>query len=568
MSNNNETLSKAYALYQNEKLEAAKTALMPILSKPEAPAKAYHLAALIARDNEDLQLAQNYLRAGLSLTPTDHEMLNTLGTVAGKMQDPIRAQKAFDAALNVNPSYEIARKNRAFMHLQYQNPRMALAEFDALIKDFPDDLTYRLARIYALKDTEHCKQALTELDTISNLTTKPEELAFLRSQILFQLGDYEKAIAANNAALSSPIFGPRAIANTAQLLHMLNQWTAADAYLAGMLTGEEHRSEMSVAAARAYHAAGDSEAASAVLDKAARTVPDNPDIMGFRGRMHLDAGRVEAAYADTLAALQLRPGDLSLMAEFARAAMSAGKITDAMHVAQSALTRRPNDQFWMAMRATGGRLLGTDYHYYFNYETYVRVYDLKAPIGYTSIDAFNIDLKKRLGTIHDFSKAPLDQSVRAGVQTSPNLVQLEDPILKSFFVTVRSSLDDYMATIGTDQTHPLTRRNTGYARPVSAWSIRLSKGGHHVDHIHPEGWISSSYYVDVPDEVNDETSRAGWIRFGRPPLDIGLEAEHYIQPKAGRLVLFPSYMWHGTVPLRQKDTRLTLPFDVLPDMPR
>jgi hypothetical protein len=37
-----------------------------------------------------------------------------------------------------------------------------------------------------------------------------------------------------------------------------------------------------------------------------------------------------------------------------------------------------------------------------------------------------------------------------------------------------------------------------------------------------------------------------------------------IQPVTGRLVLFPSYMWHGTVPFHDKSARTTIAFDVVP----
>jgi ectoine hydroxylase-related dioxygenase (phytanoyl-CoA dioxygenase family) len=46
----------------------------------------------------------------------------------------------------------------------------------------------------------------------------------------------------------------------------------------------------------------------------------------------------------------------------------------------------------------------------------------------------------------------------------------------------------------------------------------------------------------------------------QPPL----AAEHFVKPEAGTLVLFPSYMWHGTIPFRGETPRLAVAFDVLP----
>jgi len=94
--------------------------------------------------------------------------------------------------------------------------------------------------------------------------------------------------------------------------------------------------------------------------------------------------------------------------------------------------------------------------------------------------------------------------------------------------------------------------------------VRLRPGGFHIDHVHPLGWLSSAYYVSLPD-LSDENSRAGWLRFGRPGLRLtGCRPEWFVRPEAGMLALFPSYFWHGTVPFERGDQRLTAAFDVVP----
>lgn len=40
-----------------------------------------------------------------------------------------------------------------------------------------------------------------------------------------------------------------------------------------------------------------------------------------------------------------------------------------------------------------------------------------------------------------------------------------------------------------------------------------------------------------------------------------------VQPKPGRLVLFPSYWWHGTRPFHSTEPRTTIAFDVVPTLP-
>jgi hypothetical protein len=83
----------------------------------------------------------------------------------------------------------------------------------------------------------------------------------------------------------------------------------------------------------------------------------------------------------------------------------------------------------------------------------------------------------------------------------------------------------------------------------------------------PERLDQLRYYVALPDAVQDEKEQQGWIKFGEPPFEIGLKhaIRRSVQPVPGRLVLFPSYMWHGTVPFHSGDPRLTIAFDVVPD---
>ena len=84
-------------------------------------------------------------------------------------------------------------------------------------------------------------------------------------------------------------------------------------------------------------------------------------------------------------------------------------------------------------------------------------------------------------------------------------------------------------------------------------------------HTHPMGWISSALYVTVPEESQRGVAPAGYLQFGKPPPELALALEPYgsIEPKPGRLVLFPSTMWHGTAPFTNGE-RMTIAFDVVP----
>jgi len=98
-----------------------------------------------------------------------------------------------------------------------------------------------------------------------------------------------------------------------------------------------------------------------------------------------------------------------------------------------------------------------------------------------------------------------------------------------------------------------------------SWSVRLRGGGKHSNHVHPQGWISSALYIALPAQTAGERSDAGWFTIGDPDERLGLTvgASQTIEPVPARLVLFPSYLWHGTVSFAEGE-RLTVAFDVRP----
>ena len=100
-------------------------------------------------------------------------------------------------------------------------------------------------------------------------------------------------------------------------------------------------------------------------------------------------------------------------------------------------------------------------------------------------------------------------------------------------------------------------------RFAGSWSVRLGGGGHHSNHVHPQGWISSALYLALPSRQATDSPESGFLVLGEPPAELGIDlAPHtVIEPKVSRVALFPSWMWHGTRPFAEGE-RLTVAFDV------
>lgn len=159
----------------------------------------------------------------------------------------------------------------------------------------------------------------------------------------------------------------------------------------------------------------------------------------------------------------------------------------------------------------------------------------------------------------------LNQSVNGGTQTEGMLLARIDPEIEQLREEIRACVRRYVDALPPPDTrHPLLG-SPRQARPrfAGSWSVRLRGGGHHSSHVHPAGWISSALYIDLPERAADEPAHSGWLAIGAPPAELGLDLAPtaMIEPQPGKLVLFPSTTWHGTMPFAAGE-RLTVAFDI------
>lgn len=179
------------------------------------------------------------------------------------------------------------------------------------------------------------------------------------------------------------------------------------------------------------------------------------------------------------------------------------------------------------------------------------------------------ELAAFLRTLHVAEGEYLDQSVRGGTQTDGPLLSHIDPIIRQLRSAITAAVRGYLNALPPiDPYHPLLRyRRDRTIRFAGSWSVRLRAGGRHSNHVHPQGWISSALYVALPSRSSHDLEDAGWLTLGAPAEDLGLGFDpiRKIEPRPGQLVLFPSWMWHGTVPFAEGE-RLTVAFDVRPPL--
>lgn len=318
--------------------------------------------------------------------------------------------------------------------------------------------------------------------------------------------------------------------------------------------------------AKLLTSAGNLDEAADLLERAAGHLPDDLSLVLAAAQSALEAERLADAERHARHGETLAPGEVAALIQSAIVSLALGRPEAALLRMRKAMTLKPLDQSVLAWAATAARAAGDPlYGRLCDYDSMVGTYELEPPAGWTTQADFLRDLRSALDKHHVMAEHPSAQSLRHGTQTTYLLSGSSDPAIQAFFKALDKPLREHIARLGTGE-DPLRRRNNGGYRIVGAWSVRLRPGGFHLDHLHHEGWISSAFYVETPDGALERESKEGWLRLGQPPFPTvpKLPVERFIRPKPGRLVLFPSYMWHGTVPFHTEERRTTIAFDLVP----
>lgn len=253
----------------------------------------------------------------------------------------------------------------------------------------------------------------------------------------------------------------------------------------------------------------------------------------------------------------------------ARHAFRVRDVDLAADCAENAVRLDPVNQEAWSHLGTAWRLAGDEREYWLcDYEKMVRYVEIAPPPGYDDLPAFLGVLEAVLGKLHNATREPVNQSVRGGTQTAGQLFGRLEPVIRETEAALRGAVEDWLAVLPLRVEHPFLARKQPGVRFVGSWSVRLKASGRHSNHIHPKGWMSSAFHVALPGAArdSDHRSQAGWLQFGMPLEDLGLDLppRRIVQPKPGHLALFPSYVWHGTVPFEAPEDRLTVAFDMQP----
>lgn len=152
-----------------------------------------------------------------------------------------------------------------------------------------------------------------------------------------------------------------------------------------------------------------------------------------------------------------------------------------------------------------------------------------------------------------------------GVQSAGNLLKRPEPVFQELAKLVVDAVDRYRQNFeGADC--EFMRSFPKKTEIASSWYVRMKQGGHLNSHIHEEGWISGAMYLSLPTDKAHE--HEGSIEVSTNGDDYPKKHNNFstkaIAPEVGDFVMFPSSLFHRTIPFSSDEERICIAFDLKP----
>ena len=445
-----------------------------------------------------------------------------------------KAINVFEALLIANPNYVKGWHNLAIARrVQFQHE-------DALVA---------------------CRKAIA-------LAPKLAEFRYLEGNICFELGNFDEADVAYRTALA---LKPDYVEVHVSINKLYWEFKKDDLLGKSFEVGIKHN-PVSVSLWMGYVTALEKaerfQEAETVRARAKEYIGKQPEFLQSQAAAHVRLGKMDHARDVFETAVACDEERKATRLAYAQFLIKEAEYDRALVHLDKAGELAPLDQEVWTYRGLCWQLMGDERASWLNdFERFVQPIRIGTPKGYSSFNEFLDELKPVIRSLHFSLQHPIDQTLRGGSQTFGKLFDRPHPLIQKLKKSLHEAVATYIEGLPDDETHPLLSRKSENFDFATSWSVWLKQSGFHVNHMHSMGWVSSSFYLELPENSEEEdANHEGWIKFGESNLGLGKREEigRIIKPEVGTLVLFPSYMWHGTVPFSREADRITTPFDIVP----
>ena len=404
----------------------------------------------------------------------------------------------------------------------------------------------------------------------SVLDAEPEnaDALHLLGVLLTQIGNFRQAVELIRQALERRPENTAYLASLAQALYRAGGEPEAAEVLSRLVELRPDSVDAFCDLGAVRQELGDLPGAVAAYRRALEIAPGFARVHFNLGTALKRMGELDEAIASLRRAIGLRADEPSFHATLAGYLLEADDPLAALQASNACLAIAPRNLLALTFKAIALERSGQR-------EEAERLVDLKRmidrrsispPPGHASVAQFNDRLARQILEHPTLSREPARNATRFGRHTGQLLDEPSGPIAE-LGELCSEAVARYLDALSVVPGHPyLGHRPKDWK--LFMWGVVMDSQGHQLPHIHPDGWVSGVYYVKLPEIVHQESrDHAGWIEFGRPHAELLGSTEPRVEtvcPREGMLVLFPSHVYHRTIPYRADDHRISIAFDAAP----
>lgn len=394
------------------------------------------------------------------------------------------------------------------------------------------------------------------------------------SASLGRLQDYPAAIEAARRALQ---LQPSAAASHQTLAALLSNLFDRDSLREG-LEAAERALQLQPDLAEAHRNAavllrklGEPARAEAHARRAYELAPADPDIVETLGDQLVLNGRGGEAADLFAAARQAGMNTPAVIRQHGIALLLDGRVDAAQQALVESLRARAGDQRAIAhlgvARAAIGELdAAVDF---IGLHRHIHAVALPPPAGFADARSFHAELANDIRRHSRQRWEPAGLAAR-NAYLSGDLLADRTPAISGFEQRLREAIASFLSACRERRAAGAPADaflgNIPEAYNLHVWATQAAQSGYIDTHIHEDSWLSGAYYVELPPAIRaDDPTHAGWIEFGRPYASLPAWPEHalrHVLPQAGTLLLFPSYLFHRTLPYAGSGERISISFDL------
>ena len=180
----------------------------------------------------------------------------------------------------------------------------------------------------------------------------------------------------------------------------------------------------------------------------------------------------------------------------------------------------------------------------------------------TRYDFEKIFVKKTKSILNESRISNKRQSLLVnGNQTSGNIFDIKNDDTNEIQNIIRIEVEKYREKFKESEEGLIKKMPTEYN--LYGWLISMKSGGNLKPHIHTEGWLSGSIYINVPQKLKVDSGNLV-VSLGEENDAIGtrINEKKTINVVTGSVVLFPASLMHYTIPFESEEERIVLAFDI------